>query len=56
MYNPFRDVMWIRITRYYIFIPLINLKVRNMARIEDLKAGGDGTGKASTMAASILER
>ena len=48
--------MWIRITIYYIFITLINLKVRNMARLEDLKAGGDGTGKASTMAASILER
>ena len=49
-------LMWMRITRYYIFIPLIKLKVRNMARIEDLKAGGDGTGKASSMAASILER
>ena len=27
-----------------------------MAKLEDLKAGGDGTGNASTKAASILER
>ena len=35
---------------------LFIFKVRNMAKLEDLKAGGDGTGKVSTKAASILER
>ena len=36
--------------------PSRNIQVRNIAKLEDLKAGGDGTGKASTMAASILEK
>ena len=33
-----------------------NIQVRNIAKLEDMKAGGDGTGKASNMAASILEK
>ena len=39
-----------------ISMTLFIFKVRNMAKLEDLKAGGDGTGNASTKAASILER
>ena len=39
-----------------VTLTLLIFKVRNMAKLEDLKAGGDGTGKVSTKAASILER